>query len=124
VKRAEQRTNTLNSGGFVAAKGTFRRRTNKNASVVLTLNNRFADFDHAETSPEPVKVSPAVPKKSKRLALRGSWLTPLDILVSNGEAIRPISPPAKIVKKHPEKKLRWADMADDDSDSDDDDLLC
>jgi hypothetical protein len=121
MEKAKQRTDTLNSGGFVAAKGTFRRRARNNSNVTLQTMNRFADFDQEDTSPEPVKVPVATPQKSKRLALRGSWLTPLDILVSNGEAVQAIPKPQKIVKKHRAKKLRWADMADDDSDSDDED---
>ena len=127
MEKARQRADTLKSGGFVTAKRTFRRRNNKNSGPVLTFNNRFADFDHTETSTEPEKVSPAVPKKSKRLALQGSWLTPLEILVSKGEAVRPIPPPTRIVKKSPTKKPRWADVADAESDDDsdsDDDFLC
>ena len=125
MDRANQRTNTLNTGGFVTAKGTFRRRPRNNSNATVPTTNRFTGFNQEEKSPEPTKVSSFEPKKSKRLSLHGSWLTPIDILVNNGEALREIPKPKNFVKKSSTKKMSWADMADDDSDSDDEDVfLC
>ena len=111
--------------GFVKAKGTFRRRSGKRV-VLNTSTTRltsFAALGAEEKEPEPKRKVVAVPKVVKPTAPKGSWARPLQI---NQDAEKPTPKPAAALPKivfPKKKKARWADIADSESDDEDDDLF-
>ena len=112
--------------GFSKPKSSFRRRANKGSTITLNILSNFAALnDEAETKPtKKTSVTILRPAAAQPRAVTGCWSKPLTVkeaAIAAQEEKRAESP--KTVPKKP-KKLRWADMCDEeDSDSDDEDLF-
>ena len=110
--------------GFSKPKSSFRRRVNKDVSnVQMNILSNFAAFN-SDDEDEPVQQTPVTtncPTFVQPRTVTGCWSKPLTIKEASIAAQE--EKRAETPKKAP-KKIRWADMCDDeDSDSDDEDLF-
>ena len=106
--------------GFTKPKSTFRRKTQKKAYVVsnTTKLNNFAAFEESEAVTPKKKVTFAKPEKAKEPIVIGSWKKPLTITTEK-KVVSETSPKKFVLKPKKNSGKRWADLADEESDGED-----
>jgi len=124
--------------GFVRPKSTFRRRVTNQPAVISTENivSTFSVLaEEAETAPKKKSGKIARPAIVKQRSVQGSWKKALVVEDEREPPRKPVVVPRAVAgavaavasAKPKSSRPRWADMADDESDSDDDDssiFLC
>ena len=110
------------TNGYAKARGTFRRRVGKDQRVTKTLPmGRFAILNAREAETERMT---SIPSNADTPILNGSWAKPLKVAVATDSVVTSASPgPQSTYQPKKKQTGRWADMADSESDSDEEGIF-